>query len=163
MVSPRLRAAVPLPTPVDTTRLRRVLAARMLTALAAWVLPALLAPPAWLTMLGIANPTTELLMFVRLCGAVSLAIVVGQIFAWRMPMRHPATLLITVVADAMSAIVIVSAGAGGSFALWSNLASTYVWASAVALAGFAGALATSGQALLRRLTERPRPGSVKIM
>lgn len=163
MVSPRLRPAVPLPTSIDTTRLRRIFGAQIATSLAAWVLPALLLPPTWITRLGIADAAVEHLVFVRLWGAVSFGVVAGQAFAWRTPVRHPGTLLVTIVADAMSAIVIVSVGSGGAFSGWSGVAAAYAWGSAILLAGFAVALTTAGQPLLRRLTEKPRPGSVKIM
>jgi hypothetical protein len=163
MVSPRLRPAVPLPTSIDTRRLRQILAAQILTALVAWVLPALLLPPASFTALGLADPVVEQLLFIRLWGAVSFALVAGQTFAWRTPARHPGTLLVTIVADAMSSIAIVSVGAGGAFARWSASAEAYAWGSAVVMGAFAVVLTMTGQPLLRRLMERPRPGSVKVM
>lgn len=163
MVSPRLRPAVPLPTSIDTTRLRRLFAAQIVTSLGAWVLPALLLPPAWITGLGLSEATLDHLVFVRLWGAVSFGLVAGQAFAWRTPTRHPGTLLVTIVADATSAIVLVSLGSGGAFAGWSGIAAAYAWGSAIALAGFAVAFSTAGQPLLRRLTEKQRPGSMKIV
>lgn len=163
MVSPRLRPAVPLPTSIDTTRLRLVFAIQIVSSLGAWVLPALLLPPAWITRLGVPGAAVEHLVFIRLWGATSFGVVAGQAFAWRTPARHPGTLLVTIVADAMSAIVIVSLGSGGAFASWSSVAAAYAWGSALAFAGLAVALTTAGQPLLRRLKEKPRPGSVKIV
>lgn len=161
MVSPRLRSAVPLPTPIDASNVRRILGARVLTALLIWVLPALLASPSWLTAFGIAEPDTEHFVFLRLWAAASFAIVVGQAFAWRTPARHIGTLLVTIVADGMSAIVVVSVGAGGAFSHWTALAEAYAWTSALAWIGFAVGLTISGQSLLRRLAEHPRSISGK--
>ena len=163
MASPRLRAAVPLPTPIDTSHVRRILGARMLTGLLVWVLPALLASPSWLTAFGIPDPGTTHLVFMRLWGAVSFGTVVGQAFACRMPARHIGTLLVTIIADGMSAIVLFSVGAGGAFSNWSRLAEVYAWTSALAWCGFAVGLTVSGQSLLRRLAERPRSSSMKIV
>jgi hypothetical protein len=163
MVSPRLRHAVPLPAPVDHTRLRQVLAVEILTTLAAWALPALLMPPPWLAALGISEPTTEQLVFARLWGAATFALVVGQALAWQAPGRHPGAVLVGIVAHGLGAMVIVSLGAGGAFAAWSAVGTSYVWASALIMAGFAMALTVTGQPLLRRLADRPRAGSVKVM
>jgi hypothetical protein len=163
MVSPRLRHAVPLPPPVDTTRLRQVLAIEIFTVLLAWALPALLLPPSWLAAFGTSASGTEELLFVRLWGATIFAILVGQVLAWRAPARHPGTLLVAVVAHGLGATVIVSAGAGGAFAGWSIATAAYAWSSALAMAGLAIALGMTGLPLLRRLAERPRPGSVKVM
>ena len=163
MVSPRLRHAVPLPAPVDYTRLRQVLAVEIVTMLAAWALPALLMPPPWLAALGISEPTTEQLVFVRLWGAVTFAQVVGQSLAWQAPGRHPGAVLVGIVAHGLGTMVIVSLGAGGAFAAWSAVGTTYVWTSALLMGGFALALTVTGQPLLRRLADRPRPGSVKVM
>ncbi len=163
MVSPRLRHAVPLPIPIDYTRLRQVLAVEIIAMLAAWALPALLLPPAWLAVVGSGNVAIEQLVFVRLWGAAVFALAVGQTLAWRAPGRHPGAILVGIVANGLTALVIVSAGAGGSFATWSAIGIAYAWGSASIMTGLAIALATTGQPLLRRLAERSRPGSVKIM
>jgi hypothetical protein len=163
MVSPRLRHAVPLPTPVDYTRLRQVLAVEIIATLALWALPALLLPTPWFATLGVPEPPPEQLVFVRLWGAASMALVAGYTLAWRAPGRHPGSILVAIIANALATIVIVSVGAAGGFATWSVLGSIYVWGSAVLMAALATALAMTGQPLLKRLVERPRPGSVKIM
>lgn len=163
MVSPRPRHAVPLPPPVDTTRLRQIFAAEIVTMLAAWTLPALLLPPAWFAPVGVSAPSAEHVVFVRLWGAATFALVVEQALAWRAPTRHPGAILVGIVAHGFGAIVIASVGAGGAFASWSTLAAAYAWVSALLMAGLAVALGTTGQPLLRRLAERPRAGSVKVM
>ena len=163
MVSPRLRHAVPLPAPVDYTRLRQVLAAEILTTLAAWALPALLMPPPWMAALGIAAPSMEQLVFVRLWGAATFALVVGQALAWQAPGRHPGAVLVGIVANGLGALVVMSLGASGAFASWSTVGTAYAWACALVMAGLAAALTVTGQPLLRRLAERPRTGSVKVM
>lgn len=131
--------------------------------LAAWALPALLLPPAWFAPVGVSTPAVEHVVFVRLWGAATFALVVEQALAWRAPTRHAGAVLVGIVAHGFGAVVIASVGAGGGFASWSALATAYAWASALVMAGFALALGTKGQPLLRRLAERPRAGSVKIM
>jgi hypothetical protein len=163
MVSPRLRHAVPLPAPADYTRLRQVLAAEILVTLAAWALPALLMPPPWIAALGITEPSLEQLVFVRLWGAANFALITGQALAWQAPGRHPGAVLIGIIANGLGALVIVSLGASGAFATWSTVGTTYVWACATIMAGLATALTMTGKPLLRRLAERPRTGSVKVM
>jgi hypothetical protein len=163
MVSPRLRHAVPLPAPVDYTRLRHVLAVEIITTLAACALPALLVPPPWLAAVGISEPTMEQMVFVRLWGASTFALVIGQALAWQAPGRHAGAVLVGIVANGLGALVIVSLGASGAFAVWSGLGTAYVWGCALVMAGLAVALTMTGQPLLRRLAERPRTGSVKVM
>jgi hypothetical protein len=160
MVSPRLRHAVPLPTPIDYTRVRQLLAVAILVTLIAWAMPALLLPPPWFPALGVPEPPLELLVFVRLWGAACVALVVGYALAWRTPIRHPGAILVGIVGNGLAAIVIVSVGASGGFATWPVLGSVYIWVSAIVTAGLAVALAMTGQPLLRRLVER---GSVKVM
>jgi hypothetical protein len=163
MVSPRLRPAVPLPTPVDYTRLRQVLAVKIVTTLAVWALPALLLPVQWFPTFGLPEPPLEQLVFLRLLGAAYLALIVGYALAWRSPARHPGAILVGIVSNGLAALVIVSVGASGAFATWPLLGSIYIWGSALLTAVLAVALAQTGQPLLRRLVERQRPGSVKVM
>jgi hypothetical protein len=163
MVSPRLRHAVPLPTPVNYTTIRRVLAVKIVATLAVWALPALFLPPAWFPVFGIPEPPLAQLVFVRLLGAAYVALVAGYSLAWRTPARHPAMVAVGVVSNALAAFVIVSVGADGAFATWSALGLVYIWSSAVLAAGLAVALVVTGQPLLRRIGDRPRPGSIKIV
>lgn len=163
MVSPRLRPAVPLPSPIDSTKIRQLLAAEIVTTLAAWALPALLVPTPWFTALGIPEPGPEQLLFIRLWGAASIALVTGYALAWRAPTRHPAAILSAIVANALTVTVIVSVGASGGYDTWSGIGSAYAWGSAIAAAGLGIALAIVGQPLLKRLVERPRGGSMKIV
>jgi hypothetical protein len=163
MVSPRLRPAVPLPTPITYTALRQVLAVKIVVTLAVWALPALLLPPPWFTYFGIPEPPIEHLVFVRLLGAAYVALVVGYALAWRTPARHPGAILVGIVSNGLAAVVIVQVGAYGGFATWSTLGAIYIWGSAVLAGGIAVALAKTGQPLLRRIADRPRPGSVKVM
>jgi len=128
-----------------------------------WALPALLLPPPWFTAAGISEMAIEQLVFVRLWGAASFALVVGHALAWRAPGRHPGAILVGIVANALASLVIVSVGASGAFAAWSAFGALYMWGSAIVMAGLAVALTVTGQPLLRRLVERPRPGSVKVM
>jgi hypothetical protein len=163
MVSPRLRHAVPLPIPIDYTRLRQVLAIKIVVTLAVWALPALLLPPPWFATLGIPEPPLEQLVFLRLLGAAYLALVVGYALAWRAPARHPGAVVVGIVSNGLAALVILSVGASGGFDTWTMLGNLYIWTSALLAAGLAVALGKTGQPLLRRMADRPRPGSVKIM
>lgn len=163
MVSPRLRHAVPLPTPISYTGVRQVLAVKIVVTLALWALPALLLPPPWFPFFGIPEPPEAQLVFVRLLGAAYVALLVEYTLAWRAPARHPGAILVGIVSNALASLVILSMGAGGGFATWSTLGAIYIWSSALVTAGLAVALTMTGQPLLRRLAERPKPGSVKVM
>lgn len=163
MVSPRLRNAVPLPTPIAYTQLRQVLAIKIVVTLAVWALPALLLPPPWFAFFGIPEPPLEQLVFVRLLGAAYVALVAGYALAWRAPARHPGAIMVGIVSNGLASLVIVSVGANGGFAAWTPVGALYIWGSALLTAGLAVALVRTGQPLLRRMVERPRPGSVKII
>jgi hypothetical protein len=163
MVSPRLRHAVPLPAPIDSTKIRQVFAVTIVVSLAVWILPALLLPGALFPTFGIPEPAIEQLVFVRLWGAALGGLLAGYALAWRAPTRHPGIVLIGIVANGLTSLVIVRTGASGAFASWTTLGSMYIWGSALLAACIAVALATTGQPLLRRLTERPRPGSMKVV
>jgi hypothetical protein len=140
-----------------------VLAAAIVATLTIWVLPALLLPAPWFPALGVPEPAMEQLVFIRLWGATSAGLVVAYALAWRAPTRHPGAVLVGIVSNVLMCIVIVRTGAGGGFASWTALGATYIWGSALLAAGLAAALAATGQPLLRRLVERPRSGSVKVM
>jgi hypothetical protein len=163
MVTPRLRQAVPLPAPIDSTKLRQVLAAAIVLNLVVWILPALLLPAPWFPAFGVPEPALEQLIFVRLWGAAATGILVGYALAWRAPTRHPGAVLVGIVANALMFLVIVRTGASGAFASWTMLGGTYIWGSALLSGALATGLAVTGQPLLRRLVERPRVGSTKIM
>jgi hypothetical protein len=163
MVTPRLRQAVPLPAPVDSTKLRQVLAAAIATTLVVWIVPALLLPAPWFPVFGVPEPAPEQLVFVRLWGATVAAVLVGYALAWRAPARHPGAVLVGIVSNALTCLVIVRTGASGAFSTWTPLGGAYIWGSALLAAVLATALAVTGQPLLRRLLERPRGSSVKVM
>lgn len=163
MITPRLRQAVPFPAPVDSTKLRQVLATAIVASLVAWVIPALLLPAAWFPTFGVPEPATEQLVFVRLWGATACAVLVGYALAWRAPARHPGAVLVGIVSNALTCIVIIRTGASGAFSTWTPVGGTYIWGSALLAAILAGALVATGQPLLRRLVERPRGTSVKVV
>jgi hypothetical protein len=140
-----------------------VLAIKIVVTLAVWALPALLLPPSWFATLGIPEPPLEQLVFLRLLGAAYLALVVGYALAWRAPARHPGAVVVGIVSNGLAALVILSVGASGGLDTWTMLGNLYIWTSAVLAAGLAVALGKTGQPLLRRMADRPRPGSVKIM
>ena len=155
MVAPRPRPVVP-PTPITYPALQRVLGIKVVTTLTLWVAPALFLPPSWFPTFGIPAPPASHLVFVRLLGAAYLALVVGYLFAWQSPARHPSAVLVGVVSNGAAALVILSVGAAGGFATWGALGQVYIWGSAVLTAGLATGLLLTGRPLLRKLAERPR-------
>lgn len=168
MVSPRPRHAVPVPLPINSPALRRVLAAKILLTLGLWAGPALLLPVPWFPIVGLPEPPLAQLVFVRLLGAAYVALVVGYALAWRAPARHPGAILVGIVSNGLAALVILSVGSAGGFATWSSLGTVYIWGSGIVAAALAGALATAGRPLLRKIAERPRaapprPGSTKVV
>jgi hypothetical protein len=156
MVSPRPRHAVPVPLPVPSTALRRVLGAKILLTLGLWAGPALVFPAAWFPVIGIPEPPLAHLVFLRLLGASYLALVAGYALAWRTPARHPGAILVGIISNALAALVILSVGSAGGFMSWSVLGAAYIWGSGVIAATLAVALALTGRPLLRKIAERPR-------
>jgi hypothetical protein len=168
MVSPRPRQAVPVPLPIHSPALRRVLAAKILLTLGLWAGPALLLPAPWFPLIGIPEPPLAQLVFVRLLGAAYVALVAGYALAWRAPARHPGAILVGIVSNGLAALVILSVGSAGGFASWSPLGAVYIWGSGVVAGAIASALVVTGRPLLRKITERPRmppprPGSMKVV
>lgn len=168
MVSPRPRQAVPLTVAINTTAVRRVLAAKILLTAALWAGPALLFPTPWFPLVGVPEPPLAQLVFVRLLGAAYLALITGYALAWRTPARHPGAILVGIVSNGLAALVILSVGSAGGFATWTALGALYIWGSALVAASLAVALAVTGRPLLRKIAERPRatpprPGSMKAL
>jgi hypothetical protein len=168
MVSPRPRHSVPLPLPINSPALRRVLAAKILLTLGLWAGPALLFPAPWFPFVGIPEPPLAHLVFVRLLGAAYVALVTGYALAWRAPARHPGAILVGIVSNGLAALVILSVGSAGGFETWNVLGAVYIWGSALVAAALAGALAVTGRPLLRKAADRPRAappraGSMKVV
>jgi hypothetical protein len=136
---------------------------KILATLAFWAAPALLLPPPWFPLFGIPEPPATQLIFVRLLGAAYLALVVGYALAWHAPARHPGIVLVGIVSNGLAALVIASVGTGGGFASWPVLGTLYIWGSAVITAALAAALVVTGRPLLKRIADRPRPASVKVV
>jgi hypothetical protein len=168
MVSLRPRHTAPLPLPVNSPALRRVLAAKILLTLGLWAGPALLLPAPWFPFVGIPEPPLAQLVFVRLLGAAYVALVAGYALAWRAPARHPGAILVGIIANGLAALVILSVGSAGGYAEWNALGAVYIWSSGIVAATIAGALVVTGRPLLRKIAERPhvappRPGSMKVV
>lgn len=168
MVSPRPRQAVPLPVAINTTGVRRVLAAKILVTALLWAGPALLFPAPWFPLVGVPEPPLAHVVFVRLLGAAYLALIAGYALAWRSPVRHPAAILVGIVSNGLAALVILSVGSAGGFATWPVLGAVYIWGSAVVAVSLAAGLAITGRPLLRKIAERPRmvaprSGSMKAL
>jgi hypothetical protein len=163
MVSPRPRHAVVLPTAATYTSLRRVLAVKIVATTALWAAPALLLPTRWFPVFGIPEPPGAHVVVVRLLGAAYVALIVGYALAWRAPSRHPGAVLVGVISNGLAALVILRVGAAGGFETWPALGATYIWGSAAVTTGLATALVVTGRPLFKKMAERPRTGSVKVM
>ncbi len=163
MVSPRPRRAVPLPTPITYTALRRVLAVKIVTTMGLWAAPALLLPGEWFPVFGIPEPPPSHIVFVRLLGAAYVALTVGYALAWQAPLRHPGAVLVGSVSNGLASLVILSVGARGGFATWDALGALYIWGSAAITAALSVALIVTGRPVLRKLAERSRSSSMKIV
>jgi hypothetical protein len=157
MGSPRLRPAVPLPTPATYPALRRVLLGKIALTAALWAAPALFLPPRFFPFLGIPEPPLEQIVFVRLLGAAYVALLVAYGLAVRSPARHGGAVLVGIVSNGLAALVILYVGAHGAFDTWGTLGAIYIWGSAVVAAGLAVALAMTGRPLLKKMADRPRP------
>ena len=165
MVSPRLRHAVPLPTPINYTRAppgargqdrrdaRRVGVAR--AAAAAAVVSRRSGFPSRRSSSSSSCVSGARLRRARrrLRAGVARAGTPSRERSWSASCR-----------TASASLVIVSVGASGGFAtLDARSARSTSGGARCSRPGLAVALAMTGQPLLRRLAERPRPGSVKVV
>ena len=86
--------------------LRAVLLVKVVVTLAAWGLPALLAPPALFALLGIPFPSDP--VFVRLFGAVVTAVGLAYWYAYRDPLRNVAIIRFGVLDNALASLTVVA-------------------------------------------------------
>ena len=103
--------------------LRRILAAKVVLSLFVWGLPALLAPMTVFQRLGI--PTPDDPFFVRLFGALVVAIAVAYWYAYKDPIRNVAILKVGVLDNGLVTLVILL------FTIFYDLRSAFLWASGV--------------------------------
>ena len=113
--------------------LRRILLAKVVVAVAAWGLPALVGPAGFLAFFGItmlADP-----IFLRLFGVLAIALAVAYWYAYRDPVRNVAILKVGIVDNGLATLTIIFLG------LTVGISSWFVWVSALLSAFFAAAFA----------------------
>lgn len=103
--------------------LRRVLLAKVVVTLLAWALPALIAPPAFLALFGMAMPEDPI--FLRLFGAVVTAMAVAYWYAYQDPVKNVAILKVGVVDNGLATLTVVVLGFTVGIASW------FIWVSSV--------------------------------
>ena len=108
--------------------LRKVLLVKVIVTFLVWGLPALLAPPAFLALFGIAMPTDPI--FLRLFGAVVSAVGVAYWYAYRDPIKNIAILKFGVVDNGLVTLTIIIIG------LTVGISSWFFWLSAAMTAFF---------------------------
>ncbi len=113
-----------------------------------WALGALLARPSLFETLGF--PTPELLVFVRLLGMAYAALLVGYILAYRSLRRTGmteavwSTVWVGFASNGGAALILITEGVLGAYALWGVAARVIMWLSAVLTASIAVSLWWTG-------------------
>lgn len=103
--------------------LRRVLLVKAIVTFLAWGLPALLGPAAFLAWFDVEMPDDPI--YLRLVGALALALGLAYWYAYRDPVRNVAIVRVGVVDNALATLVVVVLG------LTAGVSSWFVWVSAV--------------------------------
>jgi len=112
--------------------IRRVLLVKVIVTFLVWGLPALLAPPAFLALFGIAMSNDP--VFLRLFGAVVSAVGVAYWYAYRDPIKNIAILKFGVIDNGLVTLTIIVIG------LTVGVSSWFFWLSAGMTAFFCIAL-----------------------
>ncbi len=114
--------------------LRGILLVKVVVTLAAWGLPALLAPPAFLALFGISMPEDPI--FLRLVGAIITAFGVAYWYAYKDPVKNTAILRAGVIDNGLVTLTVIVIG------LTRGLSSWFFWVSAALTAFFCVAFIT---------------------
>lgn len=98
-------------------RLKQVLFIKVIITIFLWAIPSLIAPPSILQLFDL--PTADL-TFLRIFGAVLVAMCVAYWFAYRDPLRNLAVIWMGIVDNGLAALVIISLGitVGVGWYLW---------------------------------------------
>jgi len=112
--------------------IRRVLLVKAIVTFLLWGLPALLAPPGFLALFGIAMPDDPI--FLRLFGAVVIAVGVAYFYAYRDPIENIAIVKFGVIDNGLVTLTIIVMG------LTVGVSSWFFWLSAGMTAFFCIAL-----------------------
>jgi hypothetical protein len=108
--------------------LRRILLVKVVLTLLVWGLPALIGPPALLELLSIAMPEDPI--FLRMFGALAIALAVAYWYAYQDPVKNVAILKVGVVDNGLATLTIIVLG------LTVGISSWFVWVSAALTAFF---------------------------
>ena len=113
--------------------LRVVIAVKMVVTALGWGLPALFGPAGFLAWFDISMPADPI--FLRLFGALLVALVLLYWYAYRDPVRNVAVLRFAVVDNGLATVTIIVVG------LTTGLSSWYFWVSGALTALFCGLFA----------------------
>lgn len=113
--------------------LRRILLAKVVVAVAAWGLPALVGSAGFLAVFGITMPADPI--FLRLFGVLAIALAVAYGYAYQDPVRNVAIIKVGVVDNGLATLTIIFLG------LTVGVSSWFVWVSALLSAFFCAAFA----------------------
>ena len=108
--------------------LRKVLLVKVIVTFLVWGLPALIGPPAFLTLFDLEVPEDP--TYLRLFGAVVIALGVAYWYAYRDPLRNAAIVRVGVVDNGLVTLAIIVLG------LTTGVSSWFMWVSAVLTALF---------------------------
>jgi hypothetical protein len=108
--------------------LRRVLLIKVALTFLAWGLPALIAPPAFLALFGIAMPEDPI--FLRLFGAVVTAVGIAYWYAYQDPVKNVAILKFGIVDNGLTTLTVIVLGFTVGISSW------FIWVSGIPTAFF---------------------------
>ena len=108
--------------------LRRVLLVKVVLCFLVWGLPALLAPPTLLPWFGLTIPEDPI--FLRLFGALAIALGVAYGYAYQDPVKNAAIVRVGVVDNVLATVTVIV------LSLTRGVSSWFVWLSAALTALF---------------------------
>jgi len=108
--------------------LRNLLLLKVVLCFLVWGLPALFAPPAVLALFGLEAPQDPI--FLRLFGALALALGVAYWFAYQDPVKNEAIVKVGVVDNGLATLTVAVLG------LTQGISSWFVWLSGALTAFF---------------------------
>jgi hypothetical protein len=113
--------------------LRRILLVKVALCFVVWGLPALLAPPALLPLLGLSVPEDPMLL--RSFGALAITMGVGYWYAYQDPVKNVAILKVGLVDNGLATLTVLLSAATTGASSW------FAWLSSALTAFFFAALA----------------------
>ena len=108
--------------------LRRVLLAKVVLTVLVWGLPALIGPPALLELFSLAMPQDP--VFLRMLGALAIALAVAYWYAYQDPVRNVAILKVGIIDNGLATLTVIV------LSLTAGISSWFIWVSAALTAFF---------------------------